>query len=395
MYKYIFLISTGLFGSCSSKIQFRSDQQFPIVAWLGPPEPHANIERYTELSEAGFNYNLSTSSSIDQVAKVLEVATHSGVKVFIRCPELKKDPKMVAKKFMSHPGLAGYYLQDEPSAKQFDELAEWAKVIQAVDSIHPTYINLFPSYASIDQLGTKTYSSHIKEFIDKVPSQFLSFDHYPILKDGIRSSWYKDLEIVSRESIIAGMPFWSFALTVAHGPYPVAELEHLRLQVFSNLAYGTQGIQYFTYWTPRDSRYNFNTGPINHDGSQSIVYDRVKQVNREVQELAPIFLDAQVISIAHLGDSLPERTRSYKSKSPVLSISTGGKGAIVSKLEKEGMEILAIVNRSFKKEITLEIRFDGSRKVHYMGKSAFGELIRQKSDKRIILPGDITIYTWK
>ena len=41
-----------------------------------------------------------------------------------------------------------------------------------------------------------------------------------------------------------------YALSVAYGDHPVATSGQLRLQVYSDLAYGAQAIQYFTYWTP-------------------------------------------------------------------------------------------------------------------------------------------------
>ena len=84
-----------------------------------------------------------------------------------------------------------------------------------------------------------------------MPLQLLSFDHYPVVGDTCRPEWYENLEIFSDEARKAGKPFWAFSLATSHGPNPVPTPAMLRLQVYSDLAYVAQGIQYFTYWTPQ------------------------------------------------------------------------------------------------------------------------------------------------
>jgi len=37
---------------------------------------------------------------------------------------------------------------------------------------------------------------------------------------------------------------------VPHIVYPQPEMSHLRIQAYTNLAYGAQGLEYFTYQTP-------------------------------------------------------------------------------------------------------------------------------------------------
>ena len=94
----------------------------------------------------------------------------------------------------------------------------------------------------------------------------VSFDHYPVISDGkgpasLRGEWYENLEIVSAAARKAGKPMWAFALSVPHSSYPAPTPAHLRLQVFSNLAYGAQVIQYFTYWTPGLRHVELPRGP--------------------------------------------------------------------------------------------------------------------------------------
>ncbi|MBN1293375.1 MAG: beta-galactosidase, partial [Candidatus Latescibacteria bacterium] len=258
----------------------------PIHAWIGPPAEQTSYARYKELADAGFTHSFSGFPDADAMQKALDVAKAAGIQLFVHIPELKSDPEGTVKRFKDHPALAGYHLRDEPNAKDFPELAAWVQRIRAVDDDHFCYINLFPNYASAEQLGNPSYREHVELFVKTVPVQVLSFDHYPVMTKGLRPEWSENLEIISEAARKAGKPFWAFALAVAHDPYPIPSIDHLRLQVYSNLAYGAQGIQYFTYWTPKSTRWNFHEGPIDFNGKRTVVYDRVKKVNEEIRNLS-------------------------------------------------------------------------------------------------------------
>jgi hypothetical protein len=367
-------------------------EQIPIIAWAGPPANETTIERYRELAEAGFTHNYSGFANADAMAHALDVAHAAGVKQFVSIPELERTPEEVAQRFKAHPALAGYYLRDEPSAGDFPKLAAWMKRIQAVDSEHPAYINLFPNYATAGQLGAPNYQAHLAKFVAEVPAPFISFDHYPIVGDRLRGEWYDNLEMVGAAAHGAKKPFWAFVLSVAHGPYPVPTVEHLRLQAFSDLAYGAQAIQYFTYWTVKSSEWNFHEAPIGLDGKRTGVFDRVQQVNREIQAFAPVFLNAKVLSVSHTG-TLPSGTRAYQPAAPIESLETGGVGTLVSLLEKGNERFLAIVNRDLKQKAPLALKADATAKLAAIGKDGTrapcGPSFSTSLD-----PGDMVVLAW-
>ena len=368
-------------------------ERIPVLAWGGPPESETNAARYLELAEAGFTHNFSGFSSVATMTEALNVAQAAGIKQFVSIPELEKSPEEVAQRFKAHPALAGYYLRDEPPASAFDGLGAWAKRIAAVDSEHPCYLNLFPNYATAEQLGTATYPEYVAQFIAKIPVKYVSFDHYPIVGDSLRQEWYENLEQVGSAAQKAGKPFWAFALAVAHNPYPIATLEHLRLQVFSNLAYGAQGIQYFTYWTSKSEVWNFHEAPIGVDGKKTAVYDRVKQVNDEIRSLSPVFMHSKVLHLGHT-NTLPRGTRTYKPDAPIAAIKTEGTGALVSLLANEKRRFLAVVNRDFLKKMPLTVTLDGSTKISEFRKDGTTESTSREWT-RSIAPGDIAVLTWE
>lgn len=391
------MIPTRVLGTLalvvSVQSSFAESPGLPIVAWSGPPAAETNADRYRELAEAGFTHNYSGFANADAMEKALDVAHAAGIKQFISIPELHDAPENVAERFKGHPALAGYYLRDEPSAPDFPALATWVKRIQAVDAIHPCYINLFPNYANQGQLGTATYQEHLDRFIREVPVPWISFDHYPVVGNSLRDEWYENLELVSAAARAARKPFWAFALAVAHDPYPIAEIEHLRLQVFSNLAYGAQGIQYFTYWTVQSPHWNFHQAPIDVDGKRTAVYDRVKQVNAEIRALSKVFHGAEVLRVGHTGN-LPRGTRPYESAPPIATLKTESGGAVVSLLAKGRQRFLAIVNRDLRTNMPLAVTFTPAAKIREVAKDGETHSIVSGEFAADLSPGDLRVLTW-
>jgi hypothetical protein len=396
MRKLLYILLLFIFA-CSTQNESReknkSGRQIPILAWYSIPPEETTVARYIELKESGITHNLSFFPDAETMSKALDTAQKAGIKMIVSCPELKTNTKETVIRFMNHPAVAGYMLRDEPNRADFPELGEWTKKIRAVDDNHFCYLNLFPNYATEMQLGTKTYKEHVDLFIKEVPVQQLSFDHYPVLGDSLRANWYENLEIISEAARKAGKPFWAFALSVAHSLYPIPTVAQLRLQVYSDLAYGAQGIQYFTYWTPLDTVWKFNNGPITLEGKRSEVYDRIKLVNGEIKNLSWVFLDSKVISVAHTGNNIPAGTKPLAElPQQVKALKTEGTGAVVSVLKNGANSFLVIVNRDFKNQMKLSLECDGMVKKVLKDGSLVPAKVYMSSME--IDPGDIAIYTW-
>ncbi|HCN83099.1 MAG TPA: hypothetical protein DIT07_05680, partial [Sphingobacteriaceae bacterium] len=99
-----------------------SEKPIPIIAWADIPAGEINIERFNELKEMGVNVNLSNYQNADAMQKALDLAQRAGIRMITSGPELKTDAEKTVKRFMDHPALAGYFLQDEPVRKDFAEL---------------------------------------------------------------------------------------------------------------------------------------------------------------------------------------------------------------------------------------------------------------------------------
>jgi hypothetical protein len=372
MHKYYLLLLFLFFsfGNANSQERLKSNGEIPILAWYSIPASETTVERYQEMKDAGITHSLSFFSNIDDLQKALDVAAKVGMKMLVTCPELKKEPEKTVKRFMNHPAVAGYHLIDEPNIRLFPELSAWAKRIQSVDSKHFCYVNLFPNFADSTQLGTKSYKEYVQEYIRQIPLQFVSFDYYPVMKDRLSKSWYENLELISAESKNAGLPFWAFALTTNYDNDHVTPqtLAAMRLQVFSNLAYGAQGIQYFTYWSATSvnspSGEDQRSAPMSATGKRSVVYDRVKQMSAEIKALSGVFLGSKVVSVRHADiGKIPAGTIRLTSLPKAIKVlDSKGDPVIVSVLEKGENSFLVVVNKDFLNSINLTVYGDESVK---------------------------------
>ena len=390
----LLLLSSMLTGLNHIAAQAKPSDRLPILAWYSIPENESSVARYKELKESGITHSLTSFSNIASMEKALKIAQEAGVKLLVSCPELKTDTRGTVKRFMSHPAVAGYFLRDEPSSNDFTELSEWAKEIRATDDQHFCYINLFPNYANEEQLGTKEYKEYVHQFIQKVPVQQLSFDNYPVKETTLEKKWYQNLEIFSEEARQANKPFWAFALAVTFAPHHVPTVAELRLQVYSDLAYGAQGIQYFTYWTPAGDALDFNTAPIGLDGKRSEVYDRIRLMNKEIKNLSWVFMGAKVISVAHTGEIIPLGTkRLIKLPETVKVLETTGTGAVISELKNGTNSFLVIVNRDFLNPMKLTLYCDPQ--VKRVLKDGSTVPANDYKNTMEIDAGDAVIYTWR
>ena len=387
----LFAVPSFLTAQNAGKIN--SPVPLPIHAWIGPPANQTNYPRYKELADAGFTHSFSGFPNTEAMTKALNIAKVAGIKLFINIPELHSDPEGTVKRFKDHPATAGYHLRDEPKTSMFGDLAAWARRIRAVDDDHFCYINLFPNYATPEQLGSPSYQEHVDEFIKTVPVKVLSFDHYPITTEGIRPEYYENLKIISEAAKKAGKPFWAFALAVAHGPYPIPSPAHLRHQVYCNLAYGAQGIQYFTYWTPESTRWDFHDGPIGIDGRRTVVYDRVKALNKELRALSGVFVGSRILSVGHSGYVMPKGATPFETRLPFEEISTGGFEGVVSWFETNGRKYLMVVNGDMVNSMPLNVILQRGHKADRVLKD--GRLSNVNgSDIVMVGAGDAMLFTW-
>ncbi len=386
------IIGWLIVSSCGTGKKNSNQPEIPILAWYSiPGGEFATEERYQELRDAGFTLTFPHINNYEDAVTALDLSAKVGMKCIFMCPELEKEPEETAKKVMNHPGLGGYFLRDEPGNDALDALGEWARRIQSVDNEHPCYLNLLPVHA----YAHDWYPEHLELFCQKVPLPQISYDHYPI-KDGgqgifLEPRFYENLEMVSAKAKEVNKPFWAFALSTAHNSYPIPTIGHLRLQQYSNLAYGAQCLQYFTYWNPGTETWNFHQAPITQDGQRSPLYELVREFNQELQRRAEVFVGCTVESVYHVGDNLPPHTKPLPAlPEHFLELDTHGKGALVSTISNNGKCYVLVQNTSPTESLQLNMRFDNQVMMIRRDNS---QVQANKYGPLFILPeGDVVIF---
>jgi hypothetical protein len=262
----------------------------PIVTyWAGPPLTDAVAQ---QMVEGGFNLVWCGSE------KELDVAQHHGLRGQLTdgllTPASLEDPGRRAQldalitRVSRHPALYAYFITDEPHAAQFPALGQLVAYLRARDPRHLAYINLFPTYATNEQLGTQgdvvaAYREHLRRYVEQVNPALISYDHYQFRLHGDGDQYFLNLALVRRAAQEANVPFLQIvqACTWAPEAMRVPDANELRYLVYSTLAYGAQGISYYVY-----ACVNHVGSLVRLDGTPGPLYYAFKSYNPEFAAVA-------------------------------------------------------------------------------------------------------------
>lgn len=369
---------------------------FPIVAYQGIPSSFTNERNYQILKDAGFTINLNMFESVEDVEKALSIGEKTKVKIIASVPDIKNSPEIIVKKIKNHSNLLAYYIEDEPSTSRFIELSEIVKKIKIVDNKKLIYINLMPTYAGKIAYAAVSYDAYVKQFLTVVNPNILSFDHYPVINNTVRKDFYKNLEIIRSNAYKYNIPFWAFACTAIHFEYQEPTFQSLKMQQFSNLLYGAQALQYYTYWTVNNQHWkdnHYSYAIVDDQGNPTPTYNIVKKVNLQIQRLAWVFFGAKSDKVYHTGTEIPEGTSKLISVPKGFKyFSTNGKNALVSLMSNGKNRFVIIQNKSLNNNITLDYQLGELMKIvdNFSGKTK--NISSTKKLKASILPGDVLIF---
>ena len=315
-----------------------------------------NLENYNNIKECGFTLARENYPSRDIAIEHLKTAAKTNVKLIIGCPEILKDMENTVRLFNSFDSFGGYYICDEPGADRFDDLSKIVKRLKTLDERHYIWINVFPVYANKQQLKSESYEQYINDYIEIVKPPFLSFDCYGIKKNGIIPNYYQNLELISSQCKTKGIPFWAYVLTSQFGSNVYPTKGTLSFQAYSNLAYGAQAIEYFSYRRILGYGLNMTIAPVDTNYKKMAIYNVVKKLNSEIKYYSPIFYRNEIQDVSHLSKIIPLGTKKLKRLPGGLLIeSYGGEGFVVSQFTNSGKKYVLFVNKDYQKSQSLTI----------------------------------------
>jgi hypothetical protein len=335
--------------------------------WWPPPPSETTEARYKQIVDAGFNTVMAGNGieGPELSHKMLDLCAKLGLKAFVLDNRLYggkvQDVGGVVKEYSSSPALAGYMVKDEPNSGEFKGLAATVAALKKEDGKHLAFINLFPTYASPQQLGSPSYEEHVKSYLDAVRPQLLCYDHYPFLTQGLRPDVFQNLDIARRQAQKAGVPFWTFVQSEGiEGAYRSPSPSEMRWQVFQSLAFGAKGILYFTYWTPEPGGEKHFDGILGRDGKARGRYAAVQEINAEVKGLAPVLAPLTVADVYHTVAPTPG-SKNLEPGNGLHLISVTGDPVTLSDLRGDGGKRYAfVVNQSYARPATVALLFDGT-----------------------------------
>ncbi len=312
-----------------------TQDRFVISFWYDPPADENMDIRYKEISDAHFNVAMGGfgAKTESNVRKQLELCKKYGMKSIISLPGFVKGATegrianvdvIQQESFSDHDACWGYMLRDEPSAKDFPNLSY---MVNHIKTSHPgklAFINIFPNYASPEQLGTESYEEHVNRFVKEVNPQVLCMDHYPYMEPDVsalnldhtsdwvldkenpliekisRTGYCENLEVLRKVCLKKDIPFWNFFNVMPFGYHSDPTEAQLRWQVYTSIAYGAKGILYFCYQSPSGAHGSiFEKGGaiLTVDGRNTRHYEEAKRINFAVKNLGSTLMNLKSVGV--------------------------------------------------------------------------------------------------
>jgi hypothetical protein len=339
---------------------------FPIGCFPGPLPEFNTVEHWERVRDANFTLScpIHRSSDEDQTL-MLDYCESLGLMSVVNAKIIPADATAplpddwemeaarVVEMFGEHPALFGYMLRDEPNAVQFPKLGIVADEFRRLDPTRPSCFNLFPTYATEEQLGTATYEEHVDRFMSTVRPPFLSYDHYPLKTDGTDTTdFYLNLELIRDASLQYDTPAWNIMLSTSWPYFRTPSEGEMRWQAYSSLAYGVKGFFYFTYWSTKEDV----TAIVDSTGEPGPLYPVVQQLNGEILGLGKRLLSLESNGVYNTGETIPEGTRRLPEDAP-LNIE-GSPPLVVGFFESEqGESYVMLANRDHDESVRWAVQF--------------------------------------
>ena len=350
-------------------------KQFIITFWCPPP---ATDEQLAAVAAQGYNLTASPEKGLDAVKR-------HGLKALLNEPLISPDSldggakqaelDALIERVKTHPALEGYYLTDEPGSGAFAGLGRLAAHLRQRDPAHLSYINLFPTYANEKQLGvsadaaerakvgiplnfvgkgdpTKTvaaYEDYLRQFLEKVKPELISYDHYHFLKDGVDGGQYfLNLGLIRETALKAKLPFLNIIQASTIEPtWRLVNKDELRWLVYTTLAYGGKGISYFLYWGPKAY------GGLYQDGVRTPLALDVAALNKELKAIGPVMMRLESAGAYHT-TPLPVGALEIPKDSPVQL--DGGEFVLGLFRTDASTRYFMVMNRNYKNKAVARVR---------------------------------------
>jgi len=285
--------------------------------------------------------------------------------------------KEVVADYAEFENIVSWNIVDEPDASKFPILAALVKAFRRYSPDKDTVINLFPNYASPQQLGNPDYITHLEEFVNIVDPHFISYDHYHFLGREKRNSvvetaadekerliriaaevtenrpgFFDNIEDIRTIGLKYDLQTMLIVLLTEHGPYRNLTCNELLWEVNMCLAYGMKCISYFTYWQPSggDDHWQWANAMCDTKGSKMQHYYDVQRINKIIKPVGEFLFDRTSTAVFHIGKITEKGTTEFTSYGKISKID--GEEGVIGFFDDGS---IYLVNRDFQTSRTFRI----------------------------------------
>ncbi len=286
--------------------------------------------------------------------------------------------RLVVEDYAEFDNVEGYDICDEPSSDSFEILAAIVNAFKKYAPDKETVINLFPNYATPEQLRDKDYTTHLERFVRVVRPHFISYDHYHFMGRNVetaeddttnererlirlsaqttvdRGGFFENIEEIRRVGLENTLEQMLIVLLTEHGPYRNLTRAELLWEVNMCLAYGFHRISYFTYWVPPyDQYWKWTNAMCDRNGERTPHWYDVQAINSRIRPIGEILFDTRSTAVFHIGT--PEvGAKAFESYGKICSIE--GENAVIGFFENG---LIYLVNRDYAHDNTLVLSATG------------------------------------
>lgn len=325
--------------------EYSSDEIFDVGMWVGVPDKNyvydedgnklsesaiddaTFLSYYQDVADAGINiafpgyavmhdgggsydgsYNMRALAAAEEVGIRHIIADDTlrtylmTAKTLINAGTLTFDAAVERVKEMIQPyrkyeSLYGFMIRDEPNTTLFDAIGYGETIFKAAAPDLMYYVNLFPVIAGPELMGggaSVNYNSYISQYMEKVDTDYLSYDHYPLYMRGtetsLEASFLYNMDFLKTKIAEEGKDrrLWTFLQSIDfNANRSLTSKGDAAFQAYSFLAFGGDGIQWFCYACPPpyDGATYFGEALVDRDMQKTDVYNYVSAVNSDIQFL--------------------------------------------------------------------------------------------------------------
>ena len=369
----------------------------PIITYWAGPGTTMKVDETTASQLRAGGWNLAWAAKPED----LDVLHRHGLRAMlvINTPNVDDPSEAQAldallEQVRSHPALYAYHLVDEPGAGAFPALGKLVSYLRERDPAHLAYINLFPSYANEQQLQVSAdaaerakvgyptnfagvdadngtvlrYREHLKQFVEIVRPDLISYDHYHFLKNSDGQQYFLNLALIRMAALEANLPFLNIIQTCdspSEGWRGPGEHE-LRWLTYTSLAYGAQGISHFRYDIRLWKDPSAPEAPLP-------LYWALSQINREFLAIATELRTLTSLGAYHCG-TLPLGGRALPTDS-VFELEPSSQEVLLGDFGKPGRRAthVVVVNLDYRNAATITLAGPGPMEVFHAPTQTWSE----------------------